>query len=548
VTINNLMRVSAASFESILGSQRVCFDEHTRQRYARSTGIRGTLPAGVLFPNSTGDVVQILKAASALRVSVHPISCGKNWGYSDACAPFDGQVIVDLSRMNAICELNLEQAYVVVEPGVTQGQLAECLATRKTGLWMDATGAGPSASLIGNIVDRGFGHTRYGDHFQSCCGLEVVLADGTTLDTGFGHFNGAKGNRIFKYGVGPVLDGLFSQSNLGIVTRAGIYLMPEPEDFCAYFLRAERDSDLEWLVRKLAALKLHGVLQTAVHIANDLRVISGRMTYPWERAGGNVPLPDSLTAKLRREHGVGAWNGAGSISGPKEVVAAIRAKLQRDLKGARITFVSSRSLSVWRRFQKILRTTEIGRSLKGKIELGEALFHTLQGKPNNGAIPGTWWRVRSLKDPKANDPLDNDAGLLWISPVLAADPAQARELLQVMNPIYSKHGFDTLVTFTLLTERAMVCVSNIAFDRTDVGECARARDCHDELMNSLITRGYIPYRAGPASYKYLAFEASPFWRVAARLKQALDPTGIISPGRYIPDMDRATGKGEERQL
>jgi 4-cresol dehydrogenase (hydroxylating) len=440
--------------------------------------------------------------------------------------------------MNAICELNLERAYVVVEPGVTQGQLAERLATRKSGLWMDATGAGPGASLIGNILDRGFGHTRYGDHFQSCCGLEVVLADGTTLETGFGHYNGAKGNRIFKYGVGPVLDGLFSQSNLGIVTRAGIYLMPEPEDFCAYLFQAKQDSDLDSLIRTMASLKLHGVLQTPVHIANDLRVISSRTTYPWELASGNVPLPDSLIAKLRREYGVGAWNGAGSISGPKEIVAAIRSKLQRDLRGAHVTFVSSRSLSAWRRLQKISRIARIGRNLERKIDLGTALFHTLQGKPNNGAIPGAWWRVRNLKDAKANDPLDNNAGLIWISPVLAADPAQARELLQILKPIYSKYGFDTLVTFTLITERAIVCVSNIAFDRSDVRESARAKDCHDELMNSLMARGYIPYRAGPASYEYLASEASPFWRVAARLKQVLDPTGIISPGRYIPDLGR----------
>jgi 4-cresol dehydrogenase (hydroxylating) len=437
--------------------------------------------------------------------------------------------------MNAICELNLERAYVVVEPGVTQGQLADCLSARETGLWMDATGAGPDASLIGNILDRGFGHTRYGDHFQSCCGLEVVLADGTTLRTGFGHFERAEGNRVFKYGVGPILDGLFSQSNLGIVTRAGIYLMPEPEDFCAFFFCAERDSDLELVVRKLAALKLQGILQSAVHIGNDLRIIGSRTTYPWDRAGGTVPLPDALRVQLRQEYGIGVWNGAGSISGPREVVLAVRQRLKRELKAVRPRFVTARSLGRWRRIRKVLRTAGIGWSLQGKIELASALFHTLQGKPSKGAMPGTWWRVRNVKNPGAGDPLDNDAGLLWISPVLAADPTQARELLELMNPIYSKHGFDTLVTFTLLTERAMVCVSNIAFDRSDAGDCARAGNCHDELMSALITWGYIPYRAGPASFHFLANESSSFWRVATRIKNALDPEGIISPGRYIPD-------------
>jgi 4-cresol dehydrogenase (hydroxylating) flavoprotein subunit len=134
------------------------------------------MPAGVLYPQTTQEVAEIVRAANPLKIALYPISRGKNWGYGDACAASVGQVILDFSRMNAICELNVERAYVVVEPGVTQGQLAEYLAKAKSGLWMDATGAGPDASLVGNILDRGFGHTRYGDHFQTCCGLEVVSA------------------------------------------------------------------------------------------------------------------------------------------------------------------------------------------------------------------------------------------------------------------------------------------------------------------------------------------------------------------------------------
>jgi 4-cresol dehydrogenase (hydroxylating) len=84
---------------------------------------------------------------------------------------------------------------------------------------MDSTGAGPEASLVGNALDRGFGHTRYGDHFQTFCGLQIVLADGRVLETGFGHFPNARARWVFRYGIGPFVDGIFSQSNFGIVTR-----------------------------------------------------------------------------------------------------------------------------------------------------------------------------------------------------------------------------------------------------------------------------------------------------------------------------------------
>jgi 4-cresol dehydrogenase (hydroxylating) len=524
----------ALSFEAILGRERVCFDGVTREQYARTTGLQCVKPAGIVYPQTTQDVVDIIRVANRLKVALHPISCGKNWGYGDACGTSEGQVIVDFKRMNAICELNIERAYVVVEPGVTQGQLAEYLAHVKSGLWMDATGAGPNASLIGNILERGFGHTRYSDHLHACCGLEVVLADGSVLHTGFGHFENAKAHRVYKYGIGPVLDGLFSQSNFGIVTRAGIYLMPEPEEFCAFFLRAERDADLDHLITFLSSLRLHAILQGAVHIGNDLRVISGTTSYPWERAGGRVPLPDDIRAELRRQYGVGVWNVAGSITGLRELVAPVRKLIRRELHRFHPVFITNRSIPAMRRLQALLRFAGAAKRLQTRIDLASALFDTLRGTPSTGALRGAWWRVRNIKDPKALDPLENDAGLIWVSPVLPADAAHARRVLAILSPIYSKYGFDTLVTFTLLTERAIVCVSNISFDRTHADERQRARECHAELLTSLLEEGYVPYRGGPATFEHVVKDSSTFWQVLSRIKYALDPNGIISPGRYVP--------------
>ena len=151
---------------------------------------------------------------------------------------------------------------------------------------MDSTGAGPEASIVGNALDRGFGHTRYGDHFQTFCGLQIVLADGRVLDTGFGHFKEARARWVFRYGIGPFLDGIFSQSNFGIVTRMGLWLMPEPETFRAFFFSTPDDSKISDLVDRLSPLKKQALLPSAVHIANDLRALSARLQYPWERAGG----------------------------------------------------------------------------------------------------------------------------------------------------------------------------------------------------------------------------------------------------------------------
>src|SRR5262249_25748645 len=149
------------------------------------------------------------------NLAVHPISCGKNWGYSDACATSDGQVLLDLRRMNRIIEVNEELAYATIEPGVSQGQMAEYLEEHHPNLWMDVTGAGPDASIVGNTLERGFGHTINGDRFLNSCGMEVVLADGRILTTGLGHYENAHAAPVYKWGIGPYLDGIFTQSNLG---------------------------------------------------------------------------------------------------------------------------------------------------------------------------------------------------------------------------------------------------------------------------------------------------------------------------------------------
>jgi 4-cresol dehydrogenase (hydroxylating) len=86
--------------------------------------------------------------------------------------------------MNRILDFHEELGYVTVEPGVTQGQLMEFLRQRKSRLWMDGTGSSPQCSLIGNTIERGFGHTPYGDHFGNVCGFEVVLANGEAIETG----------------------------------------------------------------------------------------------------------------------------------------------------------------------------------------------------------------------------------------------------------------------------------------------------------------------------------------------------------------------------
>ena len=533
------IKLAIEEWVAAIGKDAVKFDATTISRYARSTSNAERAPLAVLHPRTTEQVQSIVTIANHRKVPLHPISRGKNWGYGDACAPSEGQVIVDFSEMNRILEVNEELGYIRIEPGVSQGQLHRYLVEHNLPLWMDSTAAGPDASIVGNTLDRGFGHTRYGDRSQNCCGMTVVLPDGRILKTGFGHYPNSKVHQVYRNGVGPWLDGLFFQSNFGIVTEMGIWLMPKPEAYSAFFINAKSETDLDEIIDRLAPLKRQGLLTSAIHIANDLRILSNRTRYPWARANGQTPLPNNLREELRREFQVGAWIACGAIYGTKEVVLAIQKTLTKELRNFKPIFLDDRKMARAEKIQKILNWFGAGQALRQKIESARPILELLKGVPTKETVHGGEWRLKNIApgDEAAvagRDPLESNAGLMWVSPILPMTSVAARDVLRILDEVYGKYGFDTLVTFTMLTERALCCVSNIAYDRRDELEVTRAKICCDEVYGALINAGYIPYRSGGPGFAKLTQNPSVFWDFAGELKDAIDPNQILSPGRYIP--------------
>ena len=529
------MSTAVDAWRTALGANKVDDSPVTIDRYARTTQPSATRPCCVLYPTTTEEVQTIVRVASEHRTVVYPISRGRNWGYGDACAPTNGAAIVDLGRMNRIHEVNTELAYTVIEPGVTQGQLNSYLKNNRTGLWMDCTGAGPEASLVGNTLDRGFGHTRYGDHVSTTCGMEIVLADGRVLNTGFGHYANAKAHRVYSYGIGPALDGLFCQSNFGIVTKIGLWLAPEPEAFNFFFARLPNDEDIAPFVDRLRPLRLSGIVQSAVHIGNDYRIFSSRGRYPFDQTNGATPLPQDVRKRLRDSYGLGAWNVAGALTGTKAHVRASRKAVRNALQGlGGVRFVSDKELDFAARAFGLLSKFGIARETASFIASAKPVLAAAMGIPAEQPIRGTYWRLRREPPQDVNDPIEAGAGVMWVSPVLPMRGEDARRVMQIVEPIFAAHGFEPMTTFTMITERSMVAVLNVYFDKREGPEVRHADECHHALVEALIEEGYIPYRAGLSTMPMIANADDVFWDVAAQIKRALDPGDIISRGRYLP--------------
>ena len=517
------------AWEDAIGADRVLLDPSACQAAATATFATSQSIPAILRPCSREQVQACMIVANEFKIPVYPVSGGKNWGYGSRVPPVDA-ALLDLSGMNRILDLNEELAYVTVEPGVSQQQLYEFLQARRSKLWLDATGSSPDASVLGNALERGFGHTPYADHFSHLCSLEVVLPDGNCIETGFGRFPGAKAANVARYGLGPFMDGLFTQSNFGVVTRATVWLMPAPEKSCAFFFQCDRQS-LAAVIDALRPLRLHGTLKSAIHIGNDFKVLSGIQQYPWAMTDGATPLPRELLERLSGKLAFSAWNGAGALYGTKAQVKEARRLVRKALKPqtCRLTFVDDRLLRLGELCAPPLKRLT-GWDLSRTVELARSVYGLMRGVPSTHPLGSLYWRKR-IPIPADMDPDRDGCGLLWCSPIAPAEGREVAAVAAIADRIVYSHGFEPMISNTLVGERFVACVITIAYDRSVPGEDARALACFDDLKQALGDEGFYPYRLGIQAM-HGAATGGAYDEAVAALKRALDPNDILAPGRY----------------
>jgi len=253
------------------------------------------------------------------KVPIWPISTGKNLGYGSAAPAERGQVVLDLKRMNRILEIDKDLAYALVEPGVTYQQLYDHIAEHNLGLWLSVPAPSAIAGPTGNTLDRGVGYTPYGEHFMFACGMEVVLANGEVLRTGMGSLPNSNTWQVFKWGYGPYLDGIFTQSNYGIVTKFGFWLMPAPPVYKPFTVQYQNDEDIVEIVETIRPLRLNNVIPNAAVIAYALYDAPTKVRRKDYFTGAGA-IPDEAVRKIAKDHDLGIWNVYAALYGTQEQV------------------------------------------------------------------------------------------------------------------------------------------------------------------------------------------------------------------------------------
>ncbi|CAN5488438.1 FAD-linked oxidase C-terminal domain-containing protein [soil metagenome] len=246
---------------AIVGNENVVVDATRVEPYGADAVKEKFPPEAVVFPQSTAQMVGILKLANEY---LFPVTArGGGVGYTGGAVPVDGGIVVGTDRMNKIIEISADDLYAVCQPGITTFALQQ--AVEKEGLMFAPDPASYKDSFIGGNIAENAGGMRtpkYGVTKHHVLGLEVVTATGEIIHTG---------GKTVKNVVGFDLTGLMcgSEGMLGIITEATVKLLPMPE--ATSTVRANFRS-MEAACRVLTKFTPEGLLPMAMEVIDKFCV------------------------------------------------------------------------------------------------------------------------------------------------------------------------------------------------------------------------------------------------------------------------------------
>jgi 4-cresol dehydrogenase (hydroxylating) len=523
------------AWKKALGSVAVMSDSQSLETYSRSVCASTREILAVLKPDSLGQVQELVRIANEHKVPLYPLSRGKQWGMGSRLPVKGGAAIVDLAGMDRIIEVNEQFHYAIVEPGVTQRQLIDHISAKNLALMLNVTGSTSDTSLIGNAMDRGVGY--FDSRAHGISNMQVVLGNGTTIQTGFGHFENAKTKNLYRHGIGPDLAGLFPQGNFGIVTSACIDLIPKPDAHMAAIIKIDSEEKLPQLIDALASLRARGVFLTVAHVGNKERshitlapLLYGQLIEAGEPADESTRLK---AVRMLEEGGFGPWSAAIGVLGTKCQLKLAKREIRKAVRGfAKTMFLNDALIERAKAVAAALSFIPAVRKQLMMLKAVEPVYGFTRGEATDKSLKAVYWATGDFEHLDDLDPDQSDSGVLFCLPII---PAAGNEVLAVVRDTcttFARHGFAAAITVNLMDSKAMEGVVSLAFDRRDTIATERAHACIQEMEARYMEQGYPPYRVGINSMHQVVHAEDPFWETIRDLKLALDPNNIMAPGRY----------------
>ena len=313
-------------------------------------------------------------------------------------------------------------------------------------------------------------------HHQCMAGMEVMLADGDVVRTGQFGISNSPSAFLSRLTYGPSVEGLFLQSNLGVVTKLSLWLTPRPQAYMACAFSMPAFDDVAVMVDAFGAMKRDGTIQSCVWFTSlvETLCIGGRRGDYW---AGEGPVPDWRLEQLRDETGVGYWYARWGLYGPRRVVQAQFAEIKAVLAERAPTGTITGTLY------------EGGEDGAGVDAASVPDHHgsMFVGVPSLWSLPLINWPI----------PRDREGGGRAAhgdyAPVIPSSGKLVLEWMRASKPICEANGVELMADFFML-ERHVVLMNMFTWDQTDPEQKKKMERLYYGLYEEAKKRGYGMYR------------------------------------------------------
>lgn len=461
-------------------------DESMTRAAARDVGeMAARTIAGVLRPTTREQVAGIvgLCRTSDEKVSLYPISTGFNWGLGSKLPVTQNAVVVDLSRLDRILELDLRNGVAVIEPGVTQAALAAAL--RGSEFLLNLTTSSPDTSILGNALERGVG--LYRQRTADLIGLDVVLGTGETMQVGA--TRQAEADAVWQDAPGPGLLSIFTQSNFGVAVAGTIALIRRAEviDVVKFAFTKERAPQAIVVLRNLMelgaikpVLKIYSATGSGIYGGNN----SGQVFTCYARVEGFRGAVEAAHGRIRA-----GCEASGAF--------ALVQKIDTDSAGS----VMERALVA---------------GFSGDLAHHDGMFNAALGV--------------CARDVDT----ESEKGWLFCLPIVSFSPDAILGIHSILDQVVAGTGVEGHASVNVLSSSVASVVIALRFPRTPEVTPVAHR-CLDRLHEAYAGQAIFPYRLDVDRMSLLGgtIGSDANAAVLRRIKQVLDPSVCIAPGRYI---------------
>jgi FAD/FMN-containing dehydrogenase len=515
---------------AIVGDQWVSTDPEVLNNYSRdmTEQVPPSLVEVVVLPDGVEEIQAIVRLANELHIAVTPYACGANVG--GLTLPHAGGITLDCKRMRRVIQVDKPNKYIVVEPGFTFGHLRHLFDTELSEFRYSFPFSPPWTSVCTNALLNGLGSlgVMYGSADSLINGLEVVLPTGELVQVG----NHAVNNGRFWYGRAPLPDlvGLFvaTQGTLGIVTKISIQLIDRPKYLCNFAVLPTDTYDFfkNW-VHELDHL----------HVCDEI----GIGYFPAKVARGLVPsdmieLMGNLAKFLRKGKTVWLmkklWPMANvlTLGTPFPLVKLLaRLKILPLPKAGDNEPILIAGITVGAS-SKVLFKAKI-KTLKRFMRKQAALMIAPQ---DFGELYPVF---NSILDLPAQLPafydIQRGGGLTWVGSYVPN--SQVADGLMAGTKVLEDLGLYPIgVLRPMKADHYFVLRFIVPFNAVDPEEIQRVRQAIAGVADVILDIGGVPYKMAPLIAKRIWARADPsFYDLLARLKDLLDPNGIMNPGKLL---------------